>query len=81
MKMTGYQVSCWELIIREMKGLAGYFSSRTVIYGGPLIDPDAARPGGNTACDAQRPDKPGQEPCYLHPVPEFQQPGDNAENL
>lgn len=25
--------------IREMKGLAGYFSSRTVIYGGPLIDP------------------------------------------
>jgi serine/alanine adding enzyme len=30
------------VIIREMKGLAGYFSSRTVIYGGPLVDPDAA---------------------------------------
>lgn len=30
------------VIIREMKGLAGYFSSRTVIYGGPLIAPDAA---------------------------------------
>jgi hypothetical protein len=29
------------VIIREMKGLAGYFSSRTVIYGGPLIAPDA----------------------------------------
>jgi serine/alanine adding enzyme len=27
------------VIIREMNGLAGYFSSRTVIYGGPLIDP------------------------------------------
>lgn len=27
--------------IREMKGLAGYFSSRTVIYGGPLISPEA----------------------------------------
>lgn len=27
------------VIIREMKGLAGYFSSRTVIYGGPIIDP------------------------------------------
>jgi len=27
--------------IREMRGLAGYFSSRTVIYGGPLIDPYA----------------------------------------
>ena len=25
--------------IREMNGLAGYFSSRTVIYGGPLISP------------------------------------------
>ena len=25
--------------IREMKGWAGYFSSRTVVYGGPLIDP------------------------------------------
>ena len=25
--------------IREMKGPAGYFSSRTVIYGGPLIAP------------------------------------------
>jgi serine/alanine adding enzyme len=30
------------VVIREMKGLAGYFSSRTVIYGGPLIDPDAS---------------------------------------
>jgi serine/alanine adding enzyme len=29
------------VIIREMKGLAGYFSSRTVIYGGPLIAPGA----------------------------------------
>jgi len=28
--------------IREMNGLAGYFSSRTVIYGGPLIAPDQA---------------------------------------
>jgi len=27
------------VIIRELSGLAGYFSSRTVIYGGPLIDP------------------------------------------
>lgn len=27
------------VIIREMDGPAGYFSSRTVIYGGPLIDP------------------------------------------
>ena len=27
------------VIIRELTGLAGYFSSRTVIYGGPLIDP------------------------------------------
>jgi hypothetical protein len=27
------------VVIREMKGLAGYFSSRTVVYGGPLIDP------------------------------------------
>jgi serine/alanine adding enzyme len=27
------------VIIQEMNGLAGYFSSRTVIYGGPLIDP------------------------------------------
>ncbi|NTV84052.1 MAG: aminoacyltransferase, partial [Bacteroidales bacterium] len=26
------------VIIRELSGLAGYFSSRTVIYGGPLID-------------------------------------------
>jgi hypothetical protein len=26
--------------LREMTGLAGYFSSRTVIYGGPLIAPD-----------------------------------------
>ena len=31
------------VIIRELKGLAGYLSSRTVIYGGPLIDP--ADPG------------------------------------
>jgi serine/alanine adding enzyme len=30
------------VIIREMKGLAGYFSSRMVIYGGPLIAPGAA---------------------------------------
>lgn len=30
------------IIIRELTGLAGYFSSRTVIYGGPLIDPGAA---------------------------------------
>jgi len=28
-------------VIREMKGPAGYFSARTVIYGGPLIDPNA----------------------------------------
>jgi serine/alanine adding enzyme len=27
--------------IREMTGIAGYFSSRTVIYGGPLIDPSS----------------------------------------
>jgi serine/alanine adding enzyme len=27
--------------IRELPGPAGYFSSRTVIYGGPLIDPEA----------------------------------------
>jgi serine/alanine adding enzyme len=27
------------VIIKEMKGMAGYFSSRTVIYGGPLIHP------------------------------------------
>lgn len=26
-------------VIREMKGPAGFFSSRTVIYGGPLLDP------------------------------------------
>ncbi len=30
------------VIIRELSGLAGYFSSRTVIYGGPLIDPGAS---------------------------------------
>lgn len=30
------------VIIRELNGLAGYFSSRTVIYGGPLIDPGAS---------------------------------------
>jgi len=28
------------VIIREMKGPAGYFSSRTVIYGGPVLDPE-----------------------------------------
>jgi hypothetical protein len=28
--------------IREMKGLVGYLSSRTVIYGGPLVNPDSA---------------------------------------
>ena len=28
--------------IREMDGVAGYFSSRTVVYGGPLIDPSSA---------------------------------------
>ena len=33
------------VIIREMKGPAGYFSSRTVVYGGPLIDPDLADQG------------------------------------
>jgi serine/alanine adding enzyme len=27
------------VVIRELNGLAGYFTSRTVIYGGPLIDP------------------------------------------
>ena len=32
------------VIIRELSGLAGYFSSRTVIYGGPLIDPGASGP-------------------------------------
>jgi serine/alanine adding enzyme len=30
------------VVIREMNGLSGYFSSRTVIYGGPLISPKAA---------------------------------------
>jgi serine/alanine adding enzyme len=32
------------VVIRELNGLAGYFTSRTVIYGGPLIDPHAADP-------------------------------------
>jgi predicted N-acyltransferase len=29
------------VMIRELEGFAGYFSSRTVVYGGPLIDPEA----------------------------------------
>lgn len=33
------------VVIRELNGLAGYFTSRTVIYGGPLIDPHATNPG------------------------------------
>jgi len=33
------------VIIREMNGPAGYFSSRTVIYGGPLLDPGLADKG------------------------------------
>jgi lipid II:glycine glycyltransferase (peptidoglycan interpeptide bridge formation enzyme) len=32
------------VIIREMKGVGGYFSSRTVIYGGPLIQPNEKDP-------------------------------------
>jgi hypothetical protein len=32
---------CLAVIIREISGLAGYFSSRTVVYGGPLTDPSA----------------------------------------
>jgi hypothetical protein len=32
-------------IIREMKGLAGYFSSRTVVYGGPLVDAEEKEQG------------------------------------
>ncbi len=32
------------VVIREMPGLAGFFSSRTVIYGGPLIDPSCKNP-------------------------------------
>jgi len=33
------------VVIRELNGLAGYFTSRTVIYGGPLTDPHATNTG------------------------------------
>jgi hypothetical protein len=32
------------VVIREMKGPGGYFSSRTVVYGGPLVSPRSAEP-------------------------------------
>ncbi len=32
------------VVIKEFSGFAGYFSSRTVIYGGPLIDRTAGQP-------------------------------------
>jgi serine/alanine adding enzyme len=32
------------VVIRELSGMYGYFSARTVIYGGPLIDPKNDRP-------------------------------------
>jgi hypothetical protein len=41
------------VIIREMEGLSGYFSSRTVIYGGPLVD------AGPQGCREQ--ERPGDE--------------------
>ena len=40
-KVTGLMLA---VVIKEYSGVIGYFSARTVIYGGPLIDPQSDRP-------------------------------------
>jgi len=42
------------VIIREMNGIGGYFSSRTVVYGGPLVAGDAENPEAVTDLLLQR---------------------------
>ncbi len=40
-KITGLMLA---VIIKEFSGAIGYFSSRTVVYGGPLINHQAVQP-------------------------------------
>ena len=54
------------VIIREMKGLAGYFSSRTVIYGGPLVETGGKGDKGKGRKGDGETGRRGEEGMVLH---------------